>query len=355
MNMLGLNNLSGMCGMNGGFNPVSQLFSGTNSVFNHNNFFGSMVNVFGGGSCSPFMNCNGTYNYGAMAGFGVANALLGVGGMFLNQVLSKKSENSQTSIKEDISGMNKQIDAKVDKLGAKSIDEALKWSTKNEPKWQEAITKAEGEKTTAQGKLKDAQAIIDKYKDVKASDLTASQKSEYDKAVADKKQLETDLATDGKYDKAIKDAKAKEEARQKEIDTIKKELKDLLDAKENAENQIKKQQEEQILDKADGNRFQRSSLEDINKLFDENGNIRDFIENKKSKTTKADGDKSQEISLEKVKVTRADVRYAILAYRKSTDDDEKKEWADKFAKLLDKLPHEDRSNDILAAEKIILG
>ena len=349
MNMLGLNNLSGMCGMNGGLNPVSQLFSGTNSVFNHNNFFGSMVNVFGSGSCSPFMNCNGTYNYGAMAGFGVANALLGVGGMFLNQVLSKKKENSQTSIKEDISAMNKQIDAKVDKLGAKSIDDALKWSTKNEPKWQEAITKAEGEKTTAQGKLKDLQAKIDEYKNVE------SKKSEYDKAVADKKQLETDLATDGKYDKAIKDAKAKEEARQKEIDTIKKELKDLLDAKENAENQIKEQQEEQILDKADGNRFQRSSLEDINKLFDENGNIRDFIETKKSKTTKADGDKSQEISLEKVKVTRADVRYAILAYRKSTDDDEKKEWADKFAKLLDKLPYEDRSNDILAAEKIILG
>ena len=76
---------------------------------------------------------------------------------------------------------------------------------------------------------------------------------------------------------------------------------------------------------------------------------------KKSKTTKADGGKYPETSFEKVKVTRADVRYAILAYRKSTDDDEKKEWADKFAKLLDKLPYEDRSNDILAAEKIILG
>ena len=354
MNMLGLNNLSGMCGMNGGFNPVSQLFSGTNSIFNHNNFFGSMVNVFGGGSCSPFMNCNGTYNYGAMAGFGVANALLGVGGMFLNQVLSQKKENSQTSIKEDISGMNKQIDAKVDELGAKSIEEALNWSTKNEPKWQEAITKAEGEKTTAQGKLNDAQAKIDKYKDVKASELTASEKLEYENAVAEKKQLEADLAA-GKYDKPINDAKAAEKERQKDINTIKKELEDLLDAKKNAENQIKQQQEEQILDKADGNRFQRSSLEDINKLFDDNGNIINFIVTKKSKTTKADGDKSSETSFEKVKVTRADVRYAILAYRKSTDDDEKKEWADKFAKLLDKLPHEDRSSDILAAKKIILG
>lgn len=353
MNMLGLNNLSGMCGMNGGFNPVSQLFSGTNSVFNHNNFFGSMVNVFGSGSCSPFMNCNGTYNYGAMAGFGVANALLGVGGMFLNQVLSKK-ENSQTSIKEDISGMNKQIDAKVDELGAKSIEEALAWSTKKEPKWQKAITEAEDEKTTAQGNLNEAQAIIDKYKDKDVTKLTDPEKKEYDKAIADKSKLEAKLAA-GEYDKAIENAKAAEEKRQNEIDAIKEKLQDLLDAKENAENQIKEQQEEQILDKADGNRFQRSSLEDINKLFDENGNIRAFIENKKSKTTKADGDKSQETSLEKVKVTRADVRYAILAYRKSTDDDEKKEWADKFAKLLDKLPYEDRSNDILAAEKIILG
>jgi chromosome segregation ATPase len=250
--------------------------------------------------------------------------------------------------------MNKQIDAKVDELGAKSINDALAWSTKKEPKWQEAITKAEGEKATAQGNLNEALATIKKYKDVKASELTASQELEYKNAVADKKQLEEKLAA-GEYDKAIEKAKAAEKERQNQIDNIIEKLKDLLKDKENAENQIKQQQEEQILDKADGNRFQRSSLEDVNKLFDKNGNIIDFIETKKSKTTKADGDKSQEISLEKVKVTRADVRYAILAYRKSTDDDEKKEWADKFAKLLDKLPHEDRSSDILAAKKIILG
>ena len=73
MNMFGMNGMFGMGGMFGCNNPVSQLFSGTNSVFNTgcfggNNFFSGISNMFGGG-CSLFTNCNGSMNYDAMAGY----------------------------------------------------------------------------------------------------------------------------------------------------------------------------------------------------------------------------------------------------------------------------------------------
>ena len=52
------------------------------------------MGMFGGGfgGSGIFMNCFGEVNYDAMAGYGVANALLGVAGQAINHTVSEKRE-----------------------------------------------------------------------------------------------------------------------------------------------------------------------------------------------------------------------------------------------------------------------
>lgn len=263
MNMLGMNtNMLGMggCGSNffGSNNILGMLFSGTNSIFGGFNF--NNYNMMGG--CSLFTNCNGSVNYDAMAGFAVGGVLLNIAGGIASQAIADKKANSTESIQADVNGIQEQIDAEIEKLGADSESKALSWSTTNEPKWQEAITTAKTEKDTASNKLNEAKSIIAKYADKKYEDLTAAEKTEYDNAVANQKQLETDLAKGGKYDKAIEEAKKAEEARQEEIEKIQAELKDLIDKRSNAQDALNKS----IADKADGSWLTRNKNLDVNTI-----------------------------------------------------------------------------------------
>ena len=112
--MFGMNNFSSM-GMFGSNNLLGSLFSGTNSIFNTGfNFFGN--NMLGGG-CSLFTNCNGTTNYDAMAGFGVANVVLNGTLMAISKSKSENKENSREAIQEKIDNLNGQILEKLAELG----------------------------------------------------------------------------------------------------------------------------------------------------------------------------------------------------------------------------------------------
>ena len=116
-NMLGMNDFSSM-GMFGSNNLLGSLFSGTNSVFNTGfNFFGN--NMLGGG-CSLFTNCNGTTNYGAMAGFGVANVVLNGTLMAISASKSEKKDNSREAVQEKLDSYNEQISEKLSELGCSS-------------------------------------------------------------------------------------------------------------------------------------------------------------------------------------------------------------------------------------------
>ena len=89
MNMLGMNNMSfGNCSNFNIFGSMGNMFSG--SIFGMNNSFGMS-------GCSPFMNCNGSYNFNAMAGFAVGGALLNVGMMaFSHYLKTREPQNNPT-------------------------------------------------------------------------------------------------------------------------------------------------------------------------------------------------------------------------------------------------------------------
>ena len=118
MNMLGMGNmLGGLGNMFGGTNVISQLFSGTNSIFGGGfNMYGN----YGTGSCGLFMDCKGNYNYDAMAGFAVGGALLNVAGAAIGQAIENKKENSVENLEADVKDAQGKFDASLKKLVASS-------------------------------------------------------------------------------------------------------------------------------------------------------------------------------------------------------------------------------------------
>ena len=142
MNMLGLNGMFNMNGFSSGYNPVSDLFRGTNSIFNTGSCSG---NNFLTGSSNIYNACSSSYasSYKAMIGWNCASGLLGIGGLLLqrfvfNRNTEKTTDNnySKETIQTDIKEIDQQINEQVDKLGCSSPEEALNWSTTKEPKWQ---------------------------------------------------------------------------------------------------------------------------------------------------------------------------------------------------------------------------
>jgi hypothetical protein len=130
--MLGLNRMFNMNGFSGGYNPVSDLFRGTNSIFDTGSCSG---NNFFTGSSNIYNACSSSYasSYKAMIGWNCASGLLGIGGLLLqrfvfNRNTEKTTDNdySKETIQTDIKEIDKQINEQVDKLGCSSPEEALK-------------------------------------------------------------------------------------------------------------------------------------------------------------------------------------------------------------------------------------
>lgn len=353
MNMFGMN---GMFGMGSSFNTgnlVSQLFSGTNSIFNTgcfgggSNFFGGISNMFGGGmsglfGCngSLFTNCNGSINYGAMAGWGVASVLLGIGGQIANQAIENKKAYSKETIQSDIQTFDKQIQEQVDKLGCDSASEALKFTV--ETKYQTDIdtatknfVKAENSIITLDNAIKELNAQKEGLdKNAKDYNITTS---DIDTKIREKEEekakLENSIKENGELYKAKQSAIEAKKAREAEIEKIKAEIKRLQTAKANAQKML----DDKLLNKADGNQFQRTDFETLNNLFtkDANGNVT--------------------LQQANYKASKADIRAAIKGYRTATNDKEKDEWKEKFQKLWENFDYEDRTSDLRSAYDIICG
>lgn len=318
MNMLGMNtNMLGMggCGSNffGSNNILGMLFSGTNSIFGGFNF--NNYNMMGG--CSLFTNCNGSVNYDAMAGFAVGGVLLNIAGGIASQAIADKKANSTESIQADVNGIQEQIDAEIEKLGADSESKALSWSTTNEPKWQEAINAATKNKSDAEKSLLSLNETIANLK--AKTTLTDTEKIDYEKAIAEQKQLTADLVEGGKYDKAIEEAEKAQKARQEEIEKIQAELNELIDKRNNAQDALN----ESILDKADGTSLGRISQEKYAAKFkkDNDGNLTDEIDGKQD-------------------FSRRDLKRAIANYSNATGK-QKDIYKNQFNKIYDYLAKND--------------
>ena len=285
---------------------------------------GMLGGGFGGfGSCGIFTNCFGEVNYDAMAGYGVANALLGVAGQAINSTVSQKREAKAEyqdnkaeieKIDEQISDLNnlkpeEEIDAKYDK----NITEA-----KNEQKTaNDNLTAAKQKKSELEAKLATAteeekKTINQQIEDLKIDDL--------------QKKVDTyngDKTVEGsvKWHEAQRDAAI--EAKKAEIQRQIKELEEKKAKLEKAVNDID-------LDKADGKKFQRTKKEDFDAKWKEDGSMADNVE-----------------------FSKGDMRYAIAGFRNATSDEDKKYWANKIATIYKNMNQSDITSDFKAARKIV--
>lgn len=278
MNMLNMN--GNMFGMNmfGSGNILNQLFNGTGSIFDggFNMFGGNMFggNMFGGnmfgGGCSLFTNCNGSMNYNAMAGWGVANVLMGIGGAILTQHISDKRASSPEAIETDIEGIQDQIDTELDKLGSDVTEANYKdYDVKTEDWYTESKTKIEKNilSDTDLNANKDLVADYEKkaklYKDTTTTDPNYDQvKKDYEKALALKNDAEKKIEA---HEKAVEDLEAldkKAKKEQEKADEIKEKITKLIEKRENAERALDKS----IADKADGNKWTRNKDLDISTI-----------------------------------------------------------------------------------------
>ena len=341
MNMLGMNRMFNMNGMFGcGSNMLTSLFSGTNSIF------GSGFNMFGGG-CSLFTNCNGSLNYNAMAGFGVANALMGVGGAILSQAMANKKANSTEALDKKADAVYNKVENAKDKLdtenkklkelnddlpdletkssdATKDYNEANDYITNNKTAYEAAKAKKNNNETLTE----EEKNIITNYEDYK-SKLPGLERA--------KKAAE----------EAVKAQQEKIEAQQEKIEGIEEDIETLEADLKEAEGNY----EDSILNKADGNKLQRTKEDAFNGLFDENGKVLTT----RTKTVKDKAGNESEVT-EDVKVEKSDVRYAILGYRNAKTEEERSKWADKFQQLYNQLSEDDKDDkNLSAAYGIICG
>ncbi len=325
MNMFNMNTGFGGFGTCGGFGNI---FGGYNMI----------GNIFGGGF---YNSCNGTYNYDAMAGFAVGSVLAQIGGNILGQFVSEKQQNSVKNLDANIDGLNKQIDAKVDELGCKNLEEARAYDIEKDDAGKKVATlnkelsdkKASFDKYEAYSVYR---GIIDKYeeaqkKDPQPADIDQLKTAADDakKALKEKEDLEKEIKK--LEETTIPAAEKAKEARKKVIERIQNDIEDLVKQRD----EIQGQKNEQILDKAAGNKYNRVSTTELNDKF----------------TKKDDG--SYEIKSE-AEFTKRDFFRAITEY-KTASEDKKEEWKNKIKLIYDNMSGDEKSAKIVEAFDTVMG
>lgn len=325
MNMFNMNTGFGGFGTCGGFGNI---FGGYNMI----------GNIFGGGF---YNSCNGTYNYDAMAGFAVGSVLAQIGGNILGQFVSEKQQNSVKNLDANIDGLNKQIDAKVDELGCKNLEEARAYDIEKDDAGKKVATlnkelsdkKASFDKYEADSVYR---GIIDKYeeaqkKDPQPADIDQLKTAADDakKALNEKKDLEKEIKK--LEETTIPAAEKAKEARKKVVERIQNDIEDLVKQRD----EIQGQKNEQILNRADGNKYNRVSTTELNDKF----------------TKKDDG--SYEIKSE-AEFTKRDFFRAITEY-KTASEDKKEEWKNKIKLIYDNMSGDEKSAKIVEAFDTVMG
>lgn len=282
------------------------------------------MGMFGGGfgGSGIFMNCFGEVNYDAMAGYGVANALLGVAGQAINHTVSEKREKKAEyqENKAEIERITQDIE---DKTGEKAGLEA-----ENKTK-QDEITAAD----TAINNLNKQISKLDvagkkqAYDDANAQDPKpanlADLKKVYEDAVAEENRLKAEIT---KQENIKKEANETIEENNQKINELTEDIKNL----KKELNKLQASVNEIDLDRADGKKFQRTKKEDFDAKWNDDGSMADNAE-----------------------FTKGDMRYAIAGFRNATSDEDKKYWANKIATIYKNMNQSDITSDFKAARKIV--
>lgn len=208
-------------------------YNNMNMYMYGNNGFGNLLqqglNMLGGGygmgSTSYFTNCYGEVNYDKMAGFQVANALLGTTfqAIAANKAnKANKASEPQVNYTQELNAVAKEIKSKNDEWATKSdeLDTLKKDKSENDKKLTTLTTSldsAEEALRKADRALKDAKSDNPNYDELNKAVTDATKNR--DKIKKEKDELE----------KTIEKQDADIEAKTKELDEIKKKIAELED------------------------------------------------------------------------------------------------------------------------------
>lgn len=259
--------------------------------------FGINTNGYGSFGSMGIMGMNGSlfnYNYDAMAGIAVTNAVFGVANQAISTSRAEKQaeKNDYESSKNDI----KNIDKRIADLNAEKSEPKI------DAKYDKNIETAE----TSLKKLTDRQAVLNGNGKGSIKELNDQLNAETDDAKkktieAKIQKLETELSDlNSKISETEKDVQQAKEAKDKAIAdrkiAIDKEIKDL----ENEKKELQAKVDAYDLDKANGNKLSRTS----DKKFDT------YLENGVAKNN--------------VDYSRADAKTATDRFMKALDDSPEK-------------------------------
>ena len=177
------------------------------------------MNMFNGmGNANFFTNCFGEVNYDKMAGFQVANALLGVGMQAIEAHQSQKEP--EVNYTQELNTVAKDLNAKENELTDLNTDKVELENQKAD------FNRLQGELSTANQTYKDTTEAYNEAnaKDPKPTNLSELEK-EMNNAKAEKKKIQEKIdklkyKTEEEFEDAI-------EAKQKDIDKVQDEINDL--------------------------------------------------------------------------------------------------------------------------------
>ena len=313
---------------------MNELYGNTYGFSSSNMMFGGL-NSFGMNSI--FTDCNGNPNFDSMAGFAVGSTLINYALMAISSSVQYNRQNKkpEANVAEDISNIQKLLDAELNKLDVKSPEEAANYTIESE--YTDAVNDAEKNFNEARSKITTLDSQITALRAERNSlDTTASDYNNkkdlleirIKEAEEEKKELENKVEKGGELYEAKETAKKAKEAREKEIKEIKAKIADYADKLNGAQEKLN----EQILDNADGKKKKdRTTWNDelVSTKFDNNNlNV------------------NQTVTIE-------DIQGAIYAYRVSSTPEEQVKYAEIFNKCWDNMDINDRTPVIRAARTVI--
>lgn len=223
-----------------------------------NNGFGNLLKQgmgmlsggYGIGGANYFTNCYGEVNYDKMAGFQVANALLGTTFQAIAANKANKASEPQVNYTQELNAVAKEINTKEDERSTKSGElESLKSAkAKNEDKLSNlGLSNAQTEYENAQLEYQKANAKDPKPDNIEDLKRTYEDKREtFEKLKKEKTTLED----------TIKKQDADIEAKTKEVDAIEQKIAELKDKQDT----LQKAANDKAIDDAKSNKWQRSDI-----------------------------------------------------------------------------------------------
>lgn len=222
-----------------------------------NNGFGNLLQQgmgmlsggYGIGGANYFTNCYGEVNYDKMAGFQVANALLGTTFQAIAANKANKASEPQVNYTQELNAVAKEINTKEDERTTKSGELASlnKEKAENDGKLTKLTTSLDSAEETlrkAENALSGVKSDDPKYDELNKAVTDATKKR--DKIKKEKEALE----------KTIEKQDADIEAKTKEVDAIEQKIAELKDKQDT----LQKAANNQAIDDAKSNKWQRSDI-----------------------------------------------------------------------------------------------